>query len=58
MGNSLSRIQDIIDCYESFCEKLNEKSRDYDEIKNHTKELREKYNITKSLWWYHEKQIS
>ena len=54
MGSSLSRIQDVIDCYESFCKKLNEEPQEYDEIQNHTKKLRKKYNITKSLWWYYE----
>jgi len=52
MGSSISRIDDEYDCYVSFCEKLNEVSKDYEDIKEHTKELVKKHKITKKMWWY------
>ena len=53
MGSSISRIDDEYNCYLSFCEKLGEKAKDYEDIQTHTKELINKYGITKSLWWFH-----
>lgn len=54
MGSSRSRIEDEYKCYESFCEKLNETPKDYNNVQEHTKELIKKYKITKSIWWYNE----
>ena len=53
MGSSISRIDDEYNCYLFFCEKLGEKAEDYEDIQTHTKELINKYGITRSLWWFH-----
>ena len=55
MGSSISRVDDVYNCYESFCNKLNEKPKEDIDVQEHTKELIKKYklNITKNnMWWY------
>ena len=56
MGSFISRIDDIYDCYVSFCKELNETPKDYGDIEKHTKELVNKYKITSHMWWYHKKK--
>lgn len=54
MGSCISRIDDEYNCYVSFCEKLEEKPKNHEDVEKHTKELIKKYNITKSMWWFHD----
>ena len=53
MGSSISRINDVYDCYKSFCEELNEIPGEYINIQEHAKELIKKYKVSNDIWWYY-----